>query len=234
MYLELRVKGCGKMRSIVAFADILGTTKKVEEGSFSELELLDFVNPVGVAALHNKEMYFAVFSDSVIISCLESKTENFVSVMSFLYSQWFSDSILVRCGVSVGEINWIDDNTDPLFHKLSNLSYARVYGTALIKAYHIEQRSGPGGICYLDEVASDTLIRVNPNYVLEGATDSLVWTKDSEEVDYWIAVFNMQMERERENSGCRRHIKATLDYFQRLKISGKSVSTNKNACQTIF
>ena len=214
------------MESIVAFADILGTTEKVQNGSFSDYLSLDFANPVGIAAQHNRKLRFSVFSDSVIVSSPVDELDRFSSVMSFLYSQWFSDAILVRCGVSVGEINWVDDsNTDDSFRRLRNLSYSRVYGAALVRAHAIEQRSGPGAICFLDDSVSAILMDANPCYVLEGAMDSLIWESEKG-IDYWLDVINMWFAREKTGSQAKRHLKATLDYFRRFKDSEKSVPEN--------
>jgi hypothetical protein len=209
------------MDSIVAFADILGTTERVNRGVFDDIESLDFANPVGIVARYNEFMRFAVFSDSVFVSAPVGRLHEFASVMSFLYSQWFSDAILVRGGISVGEINWVDDsNTDGLFGRLKNLSYARVYGKALVAAHAVEQRSGPGGICFLDEPAAETLAQASDQYVLKGGTDSLIWA-DTRGIDYWFDVLSLRLSREEAGTEARRHLRATVDYFFRLKASGQ-------------
>src|ERR1051326_3479254 len=92
------------MDSFVAFLDILGTRERVGSGEFSALDTLDFANPAGMVASRNPQIRVAVFSDSVILSCDKSELHPFVSALSYLYSSWTSDFVLVRGGVSLGEI----------------------------------------------------------------------------------------------------------------------------------
>jgi hypothetical protein len=211
------------MDYIVAFADILGTSDRVNSGTFDDSEILDFANPVGIIAEFNPLMQFSVFSDSVFVAARVEELDNFVSVMSFLYSQWFSDAILVRAGISFGELRFVEHSVnDKNFRKLSNLSYARVYGKGLITAHAFEERSGPGAICYIDETASIILKGANDNYVLEGAVDSLIWA-DLRGINYWLNVFESRMSLEDIHLSKRRHYRATTDYFSRLKLSGKQL-----------
>jgi len=211
------------MDSFVAFLDILGTTEKVRRGEFSDLELLDFANPVGSVAHCNPAFRFAVFSDSVILSCETDHARDFVSVLSFLYSQWFSDHILVRGGVSVGEVRWVDDsNTDDLFRRLKNFMYARVYGKALVAAIQLEERSGPGAICYVDERASRLLSKEDENFILQGQTDALIWA-DDKGIEYWLDVTSLYLSYTEERTELRRHLRATVEYYKRVKESGKAL-----------
>jgi len=206
---------------IVCFFDILGTASRVRKGEFDDIEALDFVNPIGLVAMYNRNMRFAVFSDSVIISCPYSDAKDFVAVVSYLYSQWFADIVIVRGGISVGEINWVDDsNTDQMFRRLKNLSFSRVYGKALVAAHNIEERSGPGAICYLDESASNLFRGVDDKYVLSGTTDSLIWP-DKRTLDYYLKVIPGWKEGYNVGDEARRQVSATIDYFEKVSESKK-------------
>jgi hypothetical protein len=210
-------------RSFVAFLDILGTEEMVRNDQFCDLQSLDFVNPVCIVARYNPTFRFAVFSDSVIVSSTTDYANEFVSVLSFLYSQWFADHILVRGAISVGEIRWIDQpDIDGLFRGLPNLAYARVYGKALIEAHRLEQRSGPGAICFVDEKASGLLRAANKNYVLLGQSDALIWT-DTQHLEYWCKVSKFYLDRQKIGTEARRHMRATAEYFRRAKESKKVV-----------
>ena len=211
------------MDYLVAFADILGTSERVNKGIFDDIEILDFANAVGIIAEFNPLMQFSVFSDSVFIAAPKEEADNFVSVISFLYSQWFSDFVLVRTGISYGELRLVEHGAaDKIFRKLPNLSYARVYGKGLITAHALEGKSGPGAICYIDESASTILKNANDNYVLGGAVDTLVWA-DAGGIDYWIKVFEQRLTQEDLHPDEKRHYHATSDYFSRLKSSGKQL-----------
>ena len=169
------------MESLVAFLDILGTKDLVKNDQFSELHILDFVNPVGIAANDHPNLRFAVLSDSVIISAECNYVDEFIEALAFIYPNWFGDGINVRGGIAVGDIEWVDQpHTDKWFRNLNNLMYARVYGKALIEAYEVEQKSGPGAICFVNEKASDLIYKINSNYILEGATNALIWADEGE------------------------------------------------------
>lgn len=209
------------LNSIVCFFDILGTRERVKKGEFDDIEALDFANPVGIVAMHNQNMRFAVFSDSVIFSCPEEDAKSFVAVVSYLYSQWFSDTVFVRGGVSVGEINWVDDMaTDAMFCRLRNLSFSRIYGKALVTAHSTEERSGPGSICFLDESSSAILKRTDSKFVLAGPTDALVWL-DKRSLEYWADILPMWQTNYKVGDEARRHLTATIDYLSRVRDSKK-------------
>ncbi|MDL1970719.1 MAG: hypothetical protein LWW94_07060 [Candidatus Desulfofervidaceae bacterium] len=211
--------------ALVAFLDILGSTEMVKKEKFTDIQILDFANAVGIMAKFNLKVRFAVFSDSVIISCSEDLIRNFVSVLSFLYSQWFSDHIFVRGGIAIGDIRWVEHPpSDELFQSLSNFTYSRVYGKALVEAYKIEQKSGPGAICFVSEDAS-SLFRKTNNYILDGLTNMLIWTH-KEGVEHWCKMFNFLLKNEIEDMELRRHLLATLRYFQSLKNFGKDLPSS--------
>jgi len=209
------------MDSLVAFLDILGTKEMIRRDRFSDMTALDFTNVVGIASQHKQNMHFAIFSDSVIVSCNKEFVHDFVLTLQFIYGHWFSDHIFVRGGIDLGEINWVDyPVTDNTFNKLTNLSYARVYGKALIGAYEIEQKSGPGAICYVSEVASNFLHQANDNYILNGITDMLIWA-DKRLIDGLYRTFDLRLKKDDLDKREQRHIKATYKYFSKLKNSGK-------------
>ncbi len=209
------------MESIVAFLDILGTKDMVKRDQFSDLLILDFVNVVCLAARMNPKLRFAAFSDSVIISAKKNNIVEFVSALSFIYSNWFGDEIFVRGGIALGEIRWVyQKHTDKLFLNLPNLMYTRVYGKALIDAHEIEHKSGPGAICFVTERASIFLKKINTNYILDGMTRSLVWA-DSRHVIDLCASLNSMLTSRVNTKGIYKHIAATYYYFCQLKESGK-------------
>ncbi len=163
--------------AIVAFLDVLGTKEAVMSGRFSDIQALDFVGPAGVAASFFKDLRFAVFSDSIVISAAEGCETQLVQALSMMYGNWFSDFVLVRGGIAIGDICWVDQpGVDERFRRLRNLSFARLYGSGLVRAYEIEERSGPGAICYLSESAAGTLSdRISGDVVLPGVTPMLCW-----------------------------------------------------------
>jgi hypothetical protein len=209
------------MDSLVAFLDILGTKELVNKDQFGDMKSIDFSNVVGIAAKNKQNMRFAVFSDSVILSCNKEFVHDFILTLQFIYGQWFSDHIFVRGGIDLGEINWVDyPATDENFNQLNNFSYARVYGKALIGAYEIEQTSGPGAICYVSEEASNLLCQANDNYILNGIIDMLIWA-DKRLVDGLYRTFDLLLKDDNLHKNEQRHVKATYNYFSKLIISGK-------------
>ena len=151
---------------LVAFCDLLGTAARIKSGSFSPLTSLDFANPIGVAAMDAPGMRFAVFSDSCIISCPPEDPRALLSVLTFLSRNWHADGMLVRGGVALGAIDWVDHPTDKLFDRLQNLSLSRVFGAGLVDAYETERKSGPGAVIFVHSSAERLFHRLEGSFVI--------------------------------------------------------------------
>ncbi len=203
--------------ALVAFLDILGTKEQILADEFlPDAGSLDFANAVGLTAYLAPKLHFAVFSDSVIVSSEENDAEVFVKALGHIYANWYGDLILVRGGIAAGEIDWVEDiRNDPFFRKLRNFMYARVYGRAVVEAHQLEQRSGPGAVCFLSEKASKALSNVHQNAVLEGPVDCLAWA--TERIARTVRDYmELGASREIKETERRRHLLATKHYWDRI------------------
>jgi hypothetical protein len=206
--------------SLVAFFDILETKDLVKRGEFSDFHSLDFANPVGLMALQYPQIRFAAFSDSVVASCKAEDTKDFLSALNLLYTNWFSDFIFVRGGLAFGEIRWVDQlNIDKHFRNARNFACARLYGSALVEAYELQEKSGPGMVCFVSEAASRVLQDAIPNAVLVGPTNVLVWPT-AKEIAYFYKVFELLLRDASYPAEFRRHARATKAYLIRMEEGG--------------
>lgn len=203
-------------KNLVAFFDILGTKDLIRAGRFSDLHIWDFINTAGLAAKQIPSVRFAAFSDCIIVSASHENYEDFVAALSYCYSQWYADHIWVRGGISIGEVNWVDDpNVDHLFDNMKNFNYSRIYGSALVDAYTTEGASGPGCICFVDEKASKFLTSKSSFYISKKHfTDALVWAREPEVKEY-IKIFSKLYESSQQTQ-YKRQLSATLKYFESL------------------
>ncbi len=64
------------------------------------------------------------------------------------------------------------------------------------------------------------MTHASSQYVLKGGTDSLIWA-DAKSIDYWFNVLRSRLSRDSAAEEARRHLRATVDYFGRLKASGQ-------------
>lgn len=199
--------------ALIGFFDILGTSEAVMHDRFSDIDVLEFVNVIGIAASACKAIRFAVFSDSLIVSTEPANARELIKAINFMYSNWFAELIHVRAAISSGDINWVGHPpTDELFRSVPNLTYARVYGRGLVKAHELEQRSGPGAICFLTQSAAEVFRSKESNSVLEGHTSMLCWlTKDQATIQSRYA--RSHLARTEEDSTPGRHAAATEHYF---------------------
>jgi hypothetical protein len=172
-----------------------------------------------VAAKYNPLFRFAAFSDSALMSAESSKLDRFVALASYFLCNWYEEGLLVRGGISLGEIEWIDHPAlDRDFGYLPNVHYARMYGQAFVDAVELE-RSGPGAICFLSEAAAELLTTSSPSNVLTGLTGverpTLVWLDAMrasilrDELSRRVQDTIGQMKR-------RDHLAATLRYVEEL------------------
>jgi hypothetical protein len=202
--------------ALVGYFDILGTKDAVLADRFDDFLALDFVNPVGITAKFVPSVRFAVFSDSVIVAAETN--------IAYCYTQWFADFILVRGGIAEGPIRWVDDESiDRVFLKCPNLTFARVYGKALVLAHEMEQKSGPGAICYLTQNATEILRKLDENAVIEGVTPMLGWA-DERKAKILRSYMETGMKEEEVDNVRHRLFSATKYYWEQVIKQKKYVS----------
>ena len=162
--------------SLVGFFDILGTRDKVVNDRFCDIDVLEFVNAIGVAAGFTPNIRFVVFSDSLIIATEPTQIRSLLQALNFMYGNWFSELVYVRGAFSCGDVRWVDDAvSDKHFRRLSNLTYCRIYGKGLVSAYQLEQSSGPGAVCFLTKEAAALFREKETASVLDGNVPMLCW-----------------------------------------------------------
>src|SRR5665213_1879884 len=119
--------------SLVGFFDILGTRESVMSDRFSDTDILEFVNVIGVAAGFTPHVRFVVFSDSLIVVAEPAEIPLLLRAVNFMYGNWFSELVYVRAAISCGDVHWVDDTScDKPFRRLPNLVYTRIYGKGLV------------------------------------------------------------------------------------------------------
>ena len=198
---------------IVAFLDILGTKDKVRKHKFSDMEMLDFSNPVALTAMQVPNVQFAVFSDSVIISAPCPFVDDFLYAIQFICGQWFADLILVRGGISAGQINWVDfGDHDKIWKQQPNLSFSRVYGKALIEAYETESKSGPGAVIYVHDNALKVCTEIINHILTINGINYLIWACEREVTI--LEKYFISMSKDKSTGIPQKHVKHTLQYFQ--------------------
>jgi hypothetical protein len=209
---------------LVGFFDILGTGERVMSERFSDIDALEFVNAIGIAARFTPTVRFAVFSDSLIVSAELTEVRPLLRAINFMYGNWFGELVRVRGAISCGDIRWVTDAvSDGLFRGCPNLTYARVYGKGLVIAYDLERSSGPGAICFLTEGAAELFRGVETNSVLDGLTPMLCWATESQ-AKMLEGYATNHLEQTEKESGERRHAAATKHYCTTLVEQRKFLS----------
>lgn len=210
------------MNSLVVFFDILGTKDLVMRGGFGDFHALDFANPVGIMALRYPKIRFAAFSDSVVVSCNYENAQDFLTVVNMLLGNWFADFIFVRGGLAVGEISWVDTDIDKIFKNAKNFSYARVYGRALVEASQLQEKSGPGMVCFVSDEASKLLTEITSSVILDGPTNVLVWPT-IRELSHLRKTFEMLVNSSSHSMEFKRHARATQYYLSLMEKENKAM-----------
>jgi len=216
----------GARMSVVGFFDILGTREAVISNRFYDVDALEFVNAIGLAARLTPTVRFAVFSDSLIVSAEETEVRPLLHAINFMYGNWFSEMVRVRGAISCGDINWIDDEaSDALFRGRANLTYARVYGKGLVTAYELERSAGPGAICFLTNSAVQLLQAAESSSVLDGRTPMLCWAtkRQAEALESYARI---HLEATRADTAEWRHAYATKHYCSAVVANCKFLPDN--------
>jgi len=207
--------------SLVGFFDILGTRENVMNDRFSDTDMLEFVNAIGIAAEFTPHVRFAVFSDSLIVAAEPSEICSLLRAVNWMYGNWFSEFVYVRGAVSCGDVRWVDHAVaDRIFRRLANLTYARIYGKGLVSAYQLEQQSGPGAVCFLTEAAAKLFREKEPASVLDGHARMLCWATERQ-AKIADGYASSHLERTQKDSAEWRHAVATKHYWTSVLAHGK-------------
>ena len=138
----------------------------MSRGEFSDSHAFDFSGAAVVAASRFSRSRFSAFSDCVILSVPANKPDDLISILCLLFENWLSDGILVRGGIAIGDIRWVDYEIDHKLRRLKNFSFARVYGKAVSEAVEIERSSGPGVLPFASDDVADQVLSAVPDAVL--------------------------------------------------------------------
>jgi hypothetical protein len=215
---------------LVAFFDILGTRENVMSERFSDIDIVEFVNPIALAAGFTPTVRFAVISDCLIISAKPSEIQSLLRAINFMYSNWFSELVYVRGAIAYGDIRWVDDpHVDKVFQRYRNLIYARIYGKGLVAAYEFEQHSGPGAICFLTNSAANLFRKEEPNSVLDNGVPMLCWATE-QEAKKAEGYVNLLLARADKDTREWRQLGATKQYWAMVVANGKFLPNNYSVC----
>jgi|GEM_PF-3624988 len=196
------------MNHFAAYFDILGTKDLVSHGEFSDLHALDFSGAVFVAAHNFPNSRFAAFSDCVILTTPSNAPEEFLDILKLLCENWLSDGILVRGGIALGDVKWVDDDhVDKLMSQHNNLRCARVYGTALNEAVEIERSSGPGILAFASDAAAECIRKIESESVL-ALSSNIIRHFEWRGLDTWIGYVDNFIKHEKKGERLR-HLNAT-------------------------
>jgi hypothetical protein len=170
-----------------------------------------------VAASRFRSARFAVFSDCVIFSVPIKSPKDLIQILCLLFENWLSDGILVRGGISVGDIQWVDSSIDHEIRGLKNLSLVRVYGKAVCEAVEIERSSGPGILPFASDAVARRLLRGAKDAVL-CLSSNILRSFEWSHLDAWIGTMDIYL-KHTESVEAQRHIRATkrvLKIFKRM------------------
>lgn len=196
------------MNHFAAYFDILGTKDLVHSGEFSDLHALDFSGAVFIAAHEYPNSRFATFSDCVIVTTPSSAPKEFLDVLRLLCGNWMADGILVRGGIALGDVKWVDHgHIDKLINSHHNLRCARVYGAALNEAVEIERSSGPGILAFASDTAAEYIRQVEPESVL-ALSSNIIRHFEWQKLATWIGYVETFTQNEKKNARLR-HLNAT-------------------------
>lgn len=197
----------GAMRSFACYFDILGTKELVSHNEFTDSHSLDFCGPVILSAHEFRTSRFAAFSDCVIFSTPFERACDLFKILTALCENWISDGILVRGGIALGEVKWIDCEFDKEIKHLNNFSCARVYGSALNEAVEIERSSGPGILAFASDEVAEIISKSESCSVLSLSSNiirNFEW-KDLNFLILWVENFSVHTKSHK----AQRHFSAT-------------------------
>ena len=166
---------------IVCYLDIMGFSKK-QTNEDLEMTLADFAGALVQPAEQFSDIRFHIFSDCAFLATSIEHAEDLLSAVRYAFTQWISDSILVRGGLAIGSYKENRSNVQDLAPK--NFTWSFFAGSAVVDAVRLEG-SGKGALLY----SSDSCAKYfeekfgEPIFVSE-ESKIIGWTKDFRYL-YW-------------------------------------------------
>lgn len=178
------------MNLLVGYFEITATKYNSDKNAQS----LDaaFTKPVAFLARRYPDLIFEVFEDSVVLSGSRDQISVFIETIQGLFTSWSADYILVRGGISYGEISHISDPFTKMLHvNLNNLPMRRIEGPGLNMAYQESASNGPGMICLVTKEAAHLIMSVRPE-ALSKDRDQLIWI-ESTQLESFRHIFQLML-----------------------------------------
>jgi len=172
--------------AIVAYFDVLGFSNK-KNNKDVESTLFDFSVPLVLCSKEYPKIRFNVFSDCSFIAAPINNAREILSAIRFSFTQWISDGILVRGGISMGSYSETFSATQQMASE--NYTGSLFSESAVIKAVKLED-SGEGALLFTDNVCAKLYSEKygEPIFLLE-KQKVIGWT-DDESVLYWFIVIS--------------------------------------------
>jgi hypothetical protein len=166
---------------IVCYLDIMGFSKK-QTNEDLEMTLADFAGALVQPAEEFKHIRFHIFSDCAFLATSIDPAEDLLSAVRYSFTQWISDSILVRGGLAIGSYKENRSEVQDLAPK--NFSWSFFAGSGVVEAVKLEG-SGKGALLYSSDRCSKYFGEKfgEPIFVLENQK-IIGWTKEFRYL-YW-------------------------------------------------
>jgi len=137
--------------TVVAYFDVLGFSGKKSNDDF-EITLADFLAPLAIASTKNPDIRFNVFSDCAFVAAPKDKAKELLAAIRYALTQWTSDGILVRGGITLGQ--YIENRSVALRIASKNFSGNIFAGSGVVQSVRLEN-IGCGALLFTNNECSE-------------------------------------------------------------------------------
>jgi hypothetical protein len=116
---------------IVCYLDVMGFSKK-QTNEDLELTLADFAGALVQPAEQFGQIRFNIFSDCAFLAAPIDSAKDLLSAVRYAFTQWISDSILVRGGLAIG--NYKENRSEVQDLAPKNFNWSFFAGSAVVDA----------------------------------------------------------------------------------------------------
>ena len=166
---------------IVCYLDVMGFSKK-KTNEDVEMTLADFAGALVRPAIQFSHIRFNIFSDCAFLAAPLENANDLLSAVRYAFTQWVSDSILVRGGIAAG--SYKENRSSVQDYAPKNFTWSFFAGSGVVDAVKLEG-SGKGALLYSSDSCAEYFEKKygEPIYT-DGESKIIGWTKDFQYL-YW-------------------------------------------------
>lgn len=171
--------------AVVAYLDILGFSDKRDQKD-RKASQSDFAGALWIASERYNMIRFNIFSDCAFVCAKVKNAGQLISAIRYAFTQWISDGVLVRGGISIGSYSEV--YSPVMLDRTSNFSCDLFHGSGVIRAARLEA-GGVGSLLFTNKETANLYASEysEPIFTFKRGGDLIIGWTDELRYLHWFA-----------------------------------------------